>query len=110
MPISSDIIRGHLESVILKLIIEKDRYGYEISSEIQQRTQGLFIMKEATLYAMVQRLERKELIESYVGTKSQGRQRRYYRITPLGRAYFKEKIQEWEDLKSIMSMLLEASS
>ena len=36
--ISSDIIRGHLDAIILRLIIEKDRYGYEISKEISKRT------------------------------------------------------------------------
>lgn len=107
MPISSDILRGHLESVILKLIIEQDRYGYEIASEIAKRTNQDFLIKEATLYAMVQRLEKKELISSYIGAKSHGRKRRYYKITPLGKAYFKEKQAEWTELKHIMSLLLE---
>jgi len=105
--ISSDVLRGHLETIILQLIIEKDRYGYQIASEIKQRSSGSFSMKEATLYAMVQRLERNELITSYIGTKSHGRQRRYYRITTLGLAYYKEKRKEWEELKRIMSLFLE---
>ena len=107
MPISSDIIRGHLESVILKLIIEKDRYGYEIAIEIQKRTHQQFAIKEATLYAMVQRLEKKGLITSYIGTKSHGRERRYYTITPLGHEYYTSKYNEWKSLKKIMSLLLE---
>ena len=107
MDISSDIIRGHLESIILKLILEKDRYGYEISSEIFKRTKEVFAIKEATLYALVQRLERKELITSYIGEKSHGSKRRYYTITTLGKAYYKEKMKEWYTLKLIMSQLLE---
>ncbi|MFH5881965.1 MAG: PadR family transcriptional regulator [Candidatus Izemoplasmataceae bacterium] len=107
MEISSDIIRGHLEGVILKLILEKDRYGYEISSEISKRTENMFNIKEATLYALVQRLEKKELITSYIGEKSHGSKRRYYKVTTLGKAYYKEKIAEWQALKSIMSKLLE---
>ncbi|MFW5841934.1 MAG: PadR family transcriptional regulator [Bacillota bacterium] len=108
MQISSDIIRGHLEGIILKLIIEKDRYGYEIASEIAKRTNDAFIIKEATLYSLVQRLEKKDLISSYIGTKSHGGKRRYYTITPLGKAFFKEKVNEWQHLKNIMSQLLEA--
>ena len=107
MAISSDILRGHLESVILKLIIEQDRYAYQIASEIAKRTGDGFSVKEATLYAMVQRLERKELIRSYIGSKSHGGRRRYYTITPLGKAYYQERINEWNELKSIMSQLLE---
>lgn len=109
MALSSDIIRGHLDLIILKLILEKDRYGYEISREIVERTESLFSIKEATLYALVSRLEKKELIDSYVGEKSHGSKRRYYRITTLGKAYYHEKFKEWDTLKNVMSKVLEAS-
>jgi len=107
--INSDLIRGHLESVILKLIIEQDRYGYEIANCIKERTNEAFIIKEATLYSIVNRLEKKELIESYIGEKTHGKQRRYYKITALGKAYFSEKKQEWIELKNILDTLLEES-
>lgn len=58
--LSSDTIRGHLDAIILRLIIEKDRYGYEISKEILARTDNMFEIKEATLYAVFQRLEKKK--------------------------------------------------
>lgn len=105
--ISSDIIRGHLESVILKLIIESDRYGYEISNTITERTNNRFNIKEATLYSVVGRLEKKELIESYIGAKTHGGKRRYYKITPLGKAYYEQKINEWKELKEVLESLLE---
>ena len=108
--IKSDIVRGHLESVILKLIIEQDRYGYEISNCISKRTEQKFQIKEATLYSIVSRLEKKDLIESYIGTKTHGKKRRYYKITALGRAYYYEKIQEWLQLKDILETLLEEKS
>jgi len=105
--INSDIIRGHLESIILKLIIEQDRYGYEIANTISERTDNKFEIKEATLYSVVSRLEKKELIESYIGEKTHGKKRRYYKITPLGKAYYFEKKQEWVQLKEILQTLLE---
>ena len=107
--IQSDIIRGHIEAVVLKLIMEQDRYGYEISNCIKVRTEGLFVIKEATLYSVVKRLEERNLIESYVGTETHGRKRRYYKITRLGNAYFKEKMKEWKELKVILQTLLEES-
>ncbi len=105
--ISSDIIRGHLESVILKLIIEKDMYGYEISNCITERTGKRFQIKEATLYSVVSRLQKRHLIDSYIGEKSHGGKRRYYKITPLGKAYYEQKIFEWTELKSVLETLLE---
>jgi PadR family transcriptional regulator PadR len=104
------LIRGHLESVILKLILEQDRYGYEIANTIKERTNEAFVIKEATLYSIVNRLESKALIESYIGEKTHGKKRRYYTITVLGRAYFNEKIREWSELKQILDTLLEESS
>ena len=105
--ISSDIIRGHLDSIILRLIMEKDRYGYEISKEISRRTEDRFQIKEATLYAVFQRLEKKELIRSYEGDVSLGSRRRYYTITNLGRAYFHEEVEEWRRTKEIIDIFME---
>ncbi|MDQ0177448.1 PadR family transcriptional regulator [Bacillus chungangensis] len=105
--IRSDLIRGHLDSIILRLIFEKDQYGYEISKEISSRTNDRFQIKEATLYAVFQRLERKELIESYVGSVSHGGKRKYYRITTLGKAYLKEMVEEWKEIKEIIDLFME---
>ncbi|MCT1904900.1 PadR family transcriptional regulator [Oceanobacillus sojae] len=105
--IRSDIIRGHLESIILRLIYENDQYGYEISKQISLRTENRFQIKEATLYAVFQRLEKKELIESYYGKVSHGRKRKYYRITMLGKAYLKETAREWKETKEIIDLFME---
>ena len=105
--ISSDVIRGHLDAIILRLIIEKDRYGYEISKEISERTDNVFGIKEATLYAVFQRLEKKELIESYHGEVSHGSKRKYYMVTTLGKAYYSEKVKEWGTTKKIINTFME---
>jgi PadR family transcriptional regulator PadR len=105
--ISSDIIRGHLDAIILRLIYEKDCYGYEIANEIIDRTNNEFQIKEATLYAVFQRLVKKELIESYLGDISLGGRRRYYRITNLGRAYLNEEIRNWHNARDIINIFME---
>lgn len=105
--IRSDIIRGHLDSIILRLVLEGDKYGYEISKEISLRTDNRFQIKEATLYAVFQRLEKKELIESYLGSVSLGGKRKYYRITTLGKAFLKETAEEWQVLKVIIDLFME---
>ena len=105
--ISSDIIRGHFDAIILKLIIEKDRYGYEISKEISARTNSAFEIKEATLYAVFQRLEKKELIVSYSGEITHGRKRKYYKVTALGKTFFAEKGKEWQATKKIINTFME---
>lgn len=105
--ISSDIIRGHLDAIILRLICEKDRYGYEISKEISSRTRNEFQIKEATLYAVFQRLEKKSLIESYLGSESNGGRRRYYSITDSGRVYLEDEIKGWHQARNIIDVFME---
>ena len=83
MSLTSDLIRGHTETIILAQLLKKDSYGYEINKSIQQTTHGEYELKEATLYSAFRRLENAEMIESYWGDETTGARRRYYRITPL---------------------------
>ena len=107
MAISADLIRGHVDAIILRLIIEKDRYGYEIAKEIVRRSDHQLDIKEATLYAAIQRLERNKHIVSYTGHITHGRARKYYKPTPGGRAYFQDKMNEWQSIKDVMDKLME---
>lgn len=65
MSLTSDLIRGHTETIILAQLLKKDSYGYEINKSIQQTTQGEYELKEATLYSAFRRLENAGMIESY---------------------------------------------
>jgi PadR family transcriptional regulator PadR len=105
--IQSDQLRGHIDVIILRLIIEKDRYGYEILNEIKERSNSIFEIKEATLYSVLKRLLSKEIISSYVGEKTHGSKRRYYQITPLGKAFYKQQLLDWNELKTLVDSLLE---
>ena len=107
MAISSDSIRGHLDAIILRLILEKDRYGYEIAKEIARRSDGGFEIKEATLYAAIQRLERNRCIVAYSGQVTHGRARKYYTPTAAGRVYFQEKLEEWNETRAMIDKLME---
>jgi PadR family transcriptional regulator PadR len=104
--INSEIIRGNIDAIILKLLIERDMYGYELANEIKTRTKDKFQIKEATLYSAVTRLESRELISSYMGEKTHGGKRRYYQITAFGKAYYAEILKEWALLKDIMTAIL----
>ena len=105
--LSGDVLRGHLDSILLSLINETDRYGYELFSEIGNRTQNKLQLKEATLYAVLQRLEKQGYISSYQGEVSAGSKRRYYHMTPIGRSRLKEEITAWREAKKIIDIFLE---
>lgn len=104
--ISSDLLRGHTDTMILKLLLDGDRYGYEISKLIQTSSGGEYELKEATMYSSLKRLEGEGKITSYWGDETQGGRRRYYRITEKGRAAYGENKTNWEFAKHILDRLL----
>ncbi len=94
--ISSDVIRGYNDTIILSLLYKGDSYGYEISKNIRAITNELYVIKETTLYSAFNRLEKNGYIQSYTGVETHGKQRTYYRITSKGIEYYREKCAEWE--------------
>ena len=104
--ISSDLLRGHTDTIILKLLMDGDKYGYEISKLIQTNSSGEYELKEATMYSSLKRLEGDGNITSYWGDESQGGRRRYYRITKKGRQVYSENKDNWEYAKRILDQLL----
>ncbi len=104
--ISSDVIRGYNDTIILFLLLEKDSYGYEISRSIRQITDEAYIIKETTLYSAFNRLEKNQYIRAYSGSETKGKPRTYYQITPAGRAYYSEKCEEWELTKNVINKFI----
>ena len=104
--ISSDLLRGHTDTIILKLLMDGDKYGYEISKLIQTNSSGEYELKEATMYSSLKRLEGEGSITSYWGDETQGGRRRYYRITKKGREVYSENKDNWEYAKRVLDNLL----
>lgn len=102
--ISSDVIRGYNDTILLGLLLRKDGYGYELSREIQTRTAGAYPIKETTLYSAINRLQKNGYISAYQGTETLGKPRTYYTITDQGRAYYKEKCTEWAVTKRVIDL------
>ena len=106
MPITSDLIRGHTEAIILARLKNGDSYGYQINKDILEATGNQYEMKEATLYTTFRRLEQSGLIMPYWGNEEAGARRRYYTITPAGRAAYADYLREWEQGKQIIDRLI----
>jgi PadR family transcriptional regulator PadR len=104
--ISSDLLRGHTDTIILKLLMAGDKYGYEISKLIQTNSCDEYELKEATMYSSLKRLEGDGSITSYWGDETQGGRRKYYRITEKGKRIYFENKSNWEYAKRILDQLL----
>ncbi|MDR3293513.1 MAG: PadR family transcriptional regulator [Clostridiales bacterium] len=103
---SSDILRGHTETVILKILLAGDSYGYEITKRILEDSEGRIDIKDATIYTAFRRMELDGLICTYWGEATGGARRRYYSITDKGRKVYAEKLEEWTDIDRILNTLI----
>ena len=106
MSITSDLIRGHTDTIILSALMKGDNYGYKINRMIYEMTSGRYELKEATLYTSFKRLEEAGCICSYWGDEATGARRRYYSITNHGKEIYKSSVEEWDETKAIVDKLI----
>ena len=104
--ISSDVIRGYNDTMILFLLKKSPSYGYEISKNIKALTSEKYIIKETTLYSAFTRMEENGYVESYSQEAENGKRRTYYRITDKGRSYYKDKCDEWHLTKEVIEKFI----
>ena len=104
--IDSDLIRGNIDTIILKTMLENDMYGLDIIKEVETRSNGTYVLKQPTLYSCLKRLENQELISSYWLDSDIGGRRHYYKLTEKGRETLVKKQEEWAKSKFIIDNLL----
>jgi PadR family transcriptional regulator PadR len=101
-----DLVRGNIDTMILKTLLDGDRYGYQIAKMVAAASAGEYEPKEATLYSGLRRLEAAGRVEAYWGDEARGARRKYYRVTAAGRAAHAAGKAEWERAKRVLDMLL----
>jgi transcriptional regulator len=94
--LSRELKRGSTELLILALVEDRARHGYEIARLIEQRSRGAITFHTASLYPTLYRLEGRSLIEGRWVEKAGQRRRRYYRITAAGRKALAGQRSLWE--------------
>ncbi len=106
--INSDLIRGNVTTVILKALYDGTSYGYDILKLIEEKTNGKYVIKQPTLYSCLKRLEKQNLITSYMGNvdDTSGARRRYYSLTEQGMEYLARQQAEYEFSRTILDKLL----
>lgn len=93
---------------LLSLIEEEASYGYEMVSKLRAR--GLHLASEGSIYPLLSRLQKQELIEGYLVQSSEGPARKYYRMTPKGSETLGTWRQEWDEFSSAVDTVLHRSS
>lgn len=92
----SQLLKGVLDMCLLALIAEEPSYGYEMVRKLQER--GLTLVSDGTIYPLLSRLQKQDLIEGYFQGSSGGPQRKYYRILDEGHHHLEQWRKEWTTL------------
>lgn len=95
MTTDKSLLTGSTTTLILKLLEEKDMYGYEMIETLSNKSDHTFDLKAGTLYPILHNLEKNELVEAYEEKADNERTRKYYHLTERGKKLLKEKHQEW---------------
>ena len=94
--------KGVMDMLVLALLTQNDRYGYEIVSTISEYIE----ISEGTIYPLFNRLKKEKYVETYLKESSTGPSRKYYHITNEGRAAYNKMRQEWDEFSGVINMLL----
>jgi len=106
MKTSPDLLRGALEPVLLEVIAGGATYGYEIARAIEQTSGGQLLAQEGTLYPALHRLEQRGLLEAEWALSPEGRQRKHYQLTALGRKERLAMRREWSEFTRAVNLIL----
>ncbi|ASA21343.1 PadR family transcriptional regulator [Paenibacillus donghaensis] len=105
MKVSKEMLKGSTGTLVLTLLAEQPLYGYELIKALEQRSQGVFALKEGTLYPLLHAMENERWVEAY-WTEVEGRKRKYYRILEQGTEKLKEKRAEWRLFRGAVDAVL----
>lgn len=103
--VNSDLLRGHLDGLLLAVLADAPGHGYELSQRLTRRSDGVLGVPEGSLYPALHRLERGGLVESS-WSSGDGRRRRVYRLTRAGRRAIAQSRREWRTFSGAVERVL----
>lgn len=107
---SQQLKKGILEMLVLKLICSQPTYGYELLSQLKEDSEGLFTLKEGTLYPILYRLEDDGMIQAK-WSQGQGRTapKKIYEATPAGQEESRRRQMVWQEFSRTVNRFLGGS-
>ena len=105
MATDSSLFSGSMTMLVLKLLEEKDMYGYEMIDTLAQRSNNVFEMRAGTLYPLLRNLVNQKCLTSYE-QEVNGKIRKYYSLTTIGKQLLKDKEKTWREYSdAVLSVL-----
>src|SRR6185436_8881435 len=105
MRVERELLRGAGPITVLRLLQQREMYGYELVEALSRRTDGVLAMGQSTLYPLLYSLEAKGLLTAHWRVAPSGRRRKYYGVTPKGIQVLKSQQSQWRRLVAAMAGL-----
>lgn len=104
--VDKELLKGTIPLMVLSLIDKRDLYGYQIIKYLSVLSGNTFLFKEGTLYPILHNLEKNRFITSYWLESSIGRKRKYYRLSPEGKAELAVRSGAWNTFIKAVTLVL----
>lgn len=101
---TTQMLKGILDGCILAIIKNKEVYGYELADKLENY--GFHAFSEGTIYPLLLRMQKEELVTSTLKKSTAGPRRKYYSLTPKGEKELEMFIERWSDLQNNVSSVL----
>ena len=108
--ISAEMIRGHIDTIILLSLKGGDRDSKEICLDIEKKSDNNYKVKQGTFYSAMQRLVKQAYIKEYRSSAADGIRRKYYTLTDEGRDFLEKSLKEWDRSKEFIDDLIDTPS
>jgi DNA-binding PadR family transcriptional regulator len=105
MKINKELIAASSTPIVLAILAEGDGYGYAILKHVRELSRGRMEWTDGMLYPVLHRLERLGHVEGQWEVVESGRRRKYYRITPQGRAQLAEERRQWQAVEATLQSI-----
>ena len=105
--VGGDMIRGHIDTIILYSLIEGDKDSNQIKAEIEERADGQFQLKQGTFYSALQRIVKNGYVIEYRTTGQDGVRRKFFQLTEKGKDHIEQTQSSWTMTRGVINVLMD---
>lgn len=105
----SGMKKASIEMILLKLLSESDKYGYQLSQDFKKRSAGLYTIMEGSMYPILYRLTDRHYISCYEKKAGKRQVRVYYHLEEEGRQYYTQLLDDYQEFSDVIAFLLHST-
>jgi PadR family transcriptional regulator PadR len=105
-PVSSEMLKGTLDMMILRTLVVGDAHGHTIAKVIERSSEDVLEVEQGSLYPALHRLENRGWVKSYWGTSENNRKAKFYRLTTAGRRQLTVETSRWRQMARAIGLVM----